>query len=394
MRTVETNPFRPGADAVPPVWAGRDRELADWRRMRDARAAHVYVTGRCLLGAPGIGKSVLAHKLAGLAREAGDLVVPTVRLSTGADPLALLARRLGEAAAGAATGGALVAGLSSLLDRVSEIALAGASVRLARDRPDATPTATLSAAIVGLAEAAAARRGVLHLTVDEIQNARGRARSDLLTVLADALAAEVEPGNDRYHPVVVCLTGLPVFEESTSGADGATFRRRFDLTLLTHLDPGTDVVRALVAADANGFFLPPGEAVTMERAAIDALAARTHGDPYLLQLVGHHAWNVRPDPRITAADVASGYEAARPQLVRHVERTLEELSQDKRRFVEAMWELAPDHRRAQEVAARLGGPPSRWSTTAARLERDGIIVRDRPYRFANLALVALLAGEL
>jgi hypothetical protein len=95
MRTATNNPFEPGSDRIPQVWAGRHEQLADWRdRLRPRRAAGQYERGRTLLGEPGIGKSVLVRRIASDAARAGDWVTPQVRVPRGVSPLPLLAEAL------------------------------------------------------------------------------------------------------------------------------------------------------------------------------------------------------------------------------------------------------------------------------------------------------------
>ena len=69
------NPFEPGSGAVPPIWVGRDDELADiTSRLVPRRRAGLFERGRTYLGDPGLGKSVLVNRIAGKVASALERV--------------------------------------------------------------------------------------------------------------------------------------------------------------------------------------------------------------------------------------------------------------------------------------------------------------------------------
>lgn len=92
VRDALDNPFSPGSDTIPAVWAGRTAHLSDWRDVvRPRRIAGLAERGRTVLGEPGSGKSSLVRKIAQDAAAAGDWVTPQLRIASGADPLKLVA---------------------------------------------------------------------------------------------------------------------------------------------------------------------------------------------------------------------------------------------------------------------------------------------------------------
>ena len=95
MRNAADNPFSPGSDHLPPVWAGRFPQLNDWEAVvRPRRSAGIYERGRTFLGEAGLGKSTLVQRIAKMASEQGDVVTAQIRLPAGADPLKAVAREL------------------------------------------------------------------------------------------------------------------------------------------------------------------------------------------------------------------------------------------------------------------------------------------------------------
>jgi MoxR-like ATPase len=75
MRSPLNNPFQPGSDVVPAVWAGRVRQMSDWRDvLRPRLDAGLFERGRTILGEPGLGKSTLVRRIAAEAEERGDWV--------------------------------------------------------------------------------------------------------------------------------------------------------------------------------------------------------------------------------------------------------------------------------------------------------------------------------
>jgi ABC-type glutathione transport system ATPase component len=92
VRTATNNPFTPGSDIVPRVWAGRITQLNDWEAVvRPRRFVGLPERGRTILGEAGLGKSTLARRIATMAEQQGDWVTPQLRIPMGADPFKAVA---------------------------------------------------------------------------------------------------------------------------------------------------------------------------------------------------------------------------------------------------------------------------------------------------------------
>lgn len=404
MRDATTNPFEPGSDRVPQVWAGRHAQLADWRdRVRPRRLGGQGERGRTLLGEPGIGKSVLARRIAAAAVEEGDLVTEQVRLPRGVDPLPLLGRALLEVADDAGLPDARDAAIEAVLRRVRRLSAAGVGVELAPGEGP-PPHVALTELLVAIGRAALRQGRVLVVHVDEVQNVDDDAAlSQLLVALGDALSHDEEvtaPSGQRLVvalPLAVYLTGLPEFHDRASSRTGATFARRFQTTLLGPLDD-EDVRGALRPFAHVGWPVTDehGEhRITMTQGAVDEVVARCHGDPFLFQLAGQHAWDAGEARVIDTVDVRRGWEQARTEATTHVERLLSRLPETERAFLEAMADLAPAERTATTIARALGYErASQVGAIAQRLDTvRGILERGKPYAFRTRAVEAYLGGE-
>ncbi len=406
MRSPLNNPFEPGSDRVPAVWAGRTDILADWRdRVRVRRAAGQYERGRTLLGEAGIGKSVLVRRIAAEAEANGDWATPQIRVPRGGSPLRLLADALLQLAEDAGLRSMADARLGTLLDRVHTIAVMQVSLGL--QPADGAPAhAALQQLLVELGRAAAAAGQVVLVHLDEVQNSiDGDELSQVLIALGDALAHEDQtavPGGtmETLLPLTVYLTGLPEFTDVATSLGGATFTRRFATTVLEPIDDG-DLHLALrpfvrdgweVAADGRT------ERVAMSPAAARRIVELCHGDPFLFQLAGQQAWDAGTDMILDVDDVIRGWSRARPEATRHVERLLERLPAKERQMIDVMAGLPPDQRTLTNIAREMGyEAASQAGPTAMRLDANrGIIERrgrSEPYVFRSRIVEARLTSE-
>lgn len=403
VRSPVNNPFEPGSDRIPTIWAGRQPQLADWRdRLRPRRVSGQYERGRTLLGEPGIGKSVLVRRIAVDAeREHGDWVTRQVRVPRGGNPLALLSEALLDLADAAGLPARREQCIGELLARVRVLTLLGAGVTL--DAADAPPAhRTLTALLVELGRRAFAEERVVVIHLDEVQNVTDPdLMSATLVALGDALAHE-EPhaapgGQVTVHlPLVVFLTGLPELRDYGSSLVGATFARRFAPELLDPISDD-DLHAALHRFVHHGWpVLADGDPalVTMEPAAAAAIVELSHGDPLLFQLAGQHAWDAGSDARLTAGDVERGWQRARSEARQRVEQQLERLPGNERAMLETMAALDADERTLTTIAKAMGyEQASQAGPTARRLDTvRGLISRGRPYGFRARAVEAYLRG--
>lgn len=401
MRTPLNNPFVPGSDTVPEVWAGRGEEISDFhRQVRPRRLAGAYERGRVLIGEPGIGKSVLASRIAAEAREAGDLVLPSLRIPRGGDPIALLAGVVADAVSAYSLGERVGSMATGLLDRITAIR-AGITVTL-QGAPAGVPHRELTLALSTLARTAMDDGRLLVVHIDEVQNVdRTEHMSQLLVALGDVMAETAEgtdaAGNphERHLPVAVTLTGLWSFVDDATRAAGATFARRFKAY---HLGPLEDVdIRTALApftSDGWPILTDDGPAVVTASAdAVQMLLEAVCGDPFLFQLVGQAAWNASTGPVIDRADVAAGIREVATEMTHHAERTLERLPRAERDLLDALLSLPREQRTLTAAGRELGKTPQQVATTAKRLEMRSIIRRGRPIAVTSRMTEALIGGR-
>lgn len=406
MRDALDNPFNPGSDTIPAVWAGRTEQLSDWRDIvRPRRLSGLPERGRTILGEPGLGKSTLVRRIAEEAREAGDWVTPQLRIPSGADPLKLVADAVLKLAEQAGLGASREKRIGEAISRVQAVAAAGMSLTLRQaDGPE--PYTALTELLIEVGRAAIARGHVMALIhIDEIQNTSNeKALSQLLIALGDALTCEVEvavPGGahvNRSLPIAVYLTGLPDFEDMAGARKGATFACRFKTTTLSAIDDD-DLAEALQEFVLDGWEVPDGNGgtarVRMEPDAAALIIDICRGEPFLFQLAGEQAWYADRTTTITADDVRDGWRGAQREARAHVERILERLPSRERQFVETMAALPAEERTLTQIAQQMGfAKATDAGPTSQRLDTvRGIIDRGRLYTFRHRAVEAYLSSD-
>lgn len=406
MRDALDNPFSPGSDTVPEVWAGRTEQLSDWRDVvRPRRLAGLPERGRTILGEPGLGKSTLVRRIADDASRAGDWVTPQLRIPAGSDPLKLVADAVLRLADAAGLPSSREKRIAHAIARVQAVAVSGISLTLrGTDGPE--PYRALTELLVEIGLAAIARGDVIALIhVDEIQNITDeKALSQLLIALGDALTHETEvtvPGGARVSrslPLAVFLTGLPDFEAMAGARKGATFARRFKTTTLSPIDDD-DIAEALQEFVLEGWEVPGASGdiarVWMQQEAAALMVEICRGEPFLFQLAGEQAWYMGDGTTITSEEVRRGWRGAQREAVAHVERILERLPPRERQFLQAMADLPVAERTLSRIAEAMGfakitdaGPTSQRLDTVR-----GIIDRGRPYAFRHRAVEAYLTSD-
>lgn len=406
MRDALDNPFSPGSDSIPAVWAGRATQLSDWRDIvRPRRLAGLPERGRTILGEPGLGKSTLVRRIAQAAAAAGDWVTPQLRIPSGTDPLKLVADAVLRLADAAGLPASREKRIADAIARVQAVAVSGISVTL-RGHEGPEPHTALTDLLVEVGNAAITRGDVMALVhIDEVQNITDdKALSQLLIAVGDAITREVEvtvPGGTRVSrtlPIAVYLTGLPDFEDMAGARKVATFARRFKTNTLAPLSDD-DLAQALQVFVLEGWEVPDGAGsfsrIRMEPEAASLIIDICRGEPFLFQLAGEQAWYAGTDPTITADQVRAGWRGAHREATAHVERILDRLPTRERQFVQVMAELPATERTLSRIAQDMGlAKVTDAGPTSQRLDRErGIIERGRPYTFRHRALEALLTSN-
>jgi hypothetical protein len=380
MAASSNNPFRPGAGAVPAVWAGRAGLLPTHDHRRTARLRGEYTSATVFIGPSGIGKSVLVNRFARQAANARDVVLNAVRVAKRSDPIAQLAAEVEQATRHIAGATKLVDQLAAQLDRVQLIGVKG--VRSAAEKGGiANPHLEVRDALIGLASTLArenhrrprAQRALV-IRLDEFQNAGNEQRSKLLSALGDVLEHTITldvPGASLEHhlPVLLYVTGLPDLLNRATNVD--RFRRRFDTIALGMLTD-SEVIEALLNTP-----LPDG--VTFAPDAATALANIIAGDPYLFQLVGKHAWDAATSSTIDLAAVEAADDATYPQRLQTIEAASADIPEGEATVLDAIYELVDAQGRVSgaEVAAHLTRDAPQIAPAAQRLERRAAIRRER-----------------
>jgi hypothetical protein len=247
-------------------------------------------------GLRGVGKTVMLNEVADAALEQGWITIPETltpgfldRLINEHLPTRL--QKLDGTAKRRMTGVTAPLSLGGLTWETVETHPAGVGLRTQIEQ------------LAGLVQ------GGILFTLDEIHKAR---TPDLVI-----FCAEIQHAFREELPVAFVGAGLPkaVDEALTSADSPLTFLRRADRHLLGSVDL-EDVKTALQGPIEQG-----GRRISEEALQLAAEATKARNDdggggyPFLIQLVGYHAWNQhREVEEITVADVRRGISIARRKL--------------------------------------------------------------------------------
>lgn len=356
-----TNPYRPGFNAAPPAFVGRERLLG---AVREALAV-AALDGRTprpiiITGTRGVGKTVALGEAASLA--AAEHAWPTVHVEVrpGRDFTPLLTERLNAARHllehttaddrrhPVITGGKLGASALGV----------GGEVEVLLERHGSGPADPLEAALGAAMRAAMEEGSGLVITIDEVQYAERAELAGFTAILQERMA--------ENWPLVVIVAGLPSIREP----------RR----VVTYLERGEWHELGLLSRDeAEQALTEPAVDAgrPMEPDAARELATASGGYPYAVQLYGHHAWRASSGAdRITLDHALDAGEAARRELVEglYVARW-NDASEREREYLTAAARLIVRSGEATggAVAAELGKASTEVSYLRDRLLKKGTL---------------------
>lgn len=346
--TTAGNPFRPSFGVSPRVLAGREDLLQDFDVALDEGPGSPL---RSLLvsGARGMGKTVMLNELEDIARTRGWLVL---RLPEGDRMLeelevstvpALLAEHDDRAVRRRLTGGGV-----------------GAVGSVSTSVEDRYPVRhSLARLLERLSDVLAEHETGLLFTLDEVQ----AATPDVVGEFAGTYQHLVR--DDRE--VAFVAAGLPTGIDALLRQAGTTFLRRAERVHLLALTDEEVATAARATVEDTGRTLPDD--------ARDRFVEVVHGYPYLLQLVGYHAWRVDPArAEVSLEDVDRTLPVVVERMGRLVHApALGGLAERQRGYLRAM---AVDDRPAstREVARRMGVSMSEQNVYRSRLIDRELVV--------------------
>ena len=283
------NPFKPSFGASPPLLAGRDELIEDFRAaLVDGPGA----PGRATLytGARGAGKTVMLNEIEEQAKQRGWIVVSETATSSLVDRLTqsrlpeLLRRFDPEAVRSRLTGFSIPVTGGGVTWETIEAHVVKADLR---------------SQVNLLTDLLAENETGLLITLDEIHRHQIEELRELVTVVQHAFREDRE--------VAFVAAGLSSSISDLLSDEILTFLRRADRHHLGVVERD-EVRRAL-----EGPIRDAGREVASD--ALDVMAEGTQGYPFLIQLVGAYSWRVNTDaPDISLADAGTGVANARRRL--------------------------------------------------------------------------------
>ncbi|MBO1902789.1 ATP-binding protein [Leucobacter weissii] len=363
----QPNPYRPGFNQAPVVFAGRGEVLDAANEALDVAA----LDGRTprpvvLVGPRGVGKTVTLGEISQLAAqrswptvhvearagslvaELGDRLRAARNLFDGREPAASSRRRT------RITGAKVEASVLGIGG--------GIEIERAADDRESEQRGGLGAELRGVMRAATAQGSGLLLALDELQNASSAELHELGAVLQEHVA-------DAW-PLVVVIAALPSFRGKRGGR------------MPTYLERAEwHALEGLAAPDAREALLGPAEQSgrPMTDGAADALLALAGGYPYAIQVAGHFAWRASHGAKTITEQHAA---AAAPRIGADLDQLFlsrwEDASPREREYLAALAEAEILHSEPHggQVAAVLGQRVSAVSYLRDRLIKKGTIYRD------------------
>ena len=382
MRTRTPNPYRPGFNQAPVVFAGRD-DVIDGADEALEVAAYDGRTPRplVLVGPRGLGKTVTLGEISDLA--ARKLSWPTVHVEAkpGSCVINDLIARLG--AARALLEGTTAPSRSRSRVKGGKVSahVLGIGGEVELEANGATEE-TLSGALAATMRAATARSAGVLVTVDEAQSMT----ADELGQLGGALQETVP----EDWPLVVAMAALPSLRTNRGPRRLPTYLERAEWHELEFL-PEPEARDALCA---------PAELAgrPMTEDAADLLLAAAGGYPYAIQVAGHFSWRASASAnRITVAHARAALPRVRTDLEQLLRGRWDDASPKEREYLRALAAASAEKAAptGADVAERLGVGTREVSYLRDRLIKKGTIYRDsgQHLRFITPGMAEWILGR-
>ena len=360
------NPFTATVGKTPVVVAGRDEYLRDFdAAIQDGPGSHERIS--IITGPRGVGKTVLLNEFEAVARSHSWHVISETTTRGFIDRIRDRAYKLVQELS------------SEPKRRLSGIKLPYLGFDT-ESVPAYSPTPTLRSVLDELFDCQAeidARLGQepvgLLITLDELHYAHMDEIVEFGTTIQHLVREDRE--------IAVAMAGIPGAVKPLLAADEGrnpvTFLRRAN-RIETGMVPIEEVRMALEETAAQ-----VGVSWTPE--ALDAASNATGGYPFMIQLVGQHAFRNLTDNEIDEEAVSHGIGAARRKLGQLVhEPSLADLSEVDRTFLTAM-STDDGPSRMLDIAARLG-VDSQYAGTYRKRLIDAEMIRPTSHGYVDYEL--------
>lgn len=337
------NPFTPSFGEMPLYLAGREKVISDLRKAYRSSRRRPELT-LSVQGARGTGKTALLSAAAAEASESGWISISVMAMPGLLEDILIQTRRSAAHLLASDSGARISSvGVGELLH-----------IELARERPDAGNWRSEMSDV--LDELDNSDIGLL-VTVDEVQPSL-----EEVVQLVATYQLFVREG----RKIALVLAGLPHNMSALLNDKSVSFLRRAQACYLGRLDD-IDVesaFRKTVERDGR----------TIEDDALAAMVKASGGFPFMMQLVGYHAWETGlPSKIITGEHAQSGIAIAEREMKeRVISATYRSLSDGDRLFLEAMLDDDGDSK-IGDIAERLGKTTSYATQYKLRLMRQGVI---------------------
>ena len=270
--------------------------------------------------------------------------------------------------------------------------------------------ATLRSALTDIAAAAADRDSGVLITVDELQAVNDDDAEEFATAIQHLIRRE-------RRPMMFVGAGLPAVERTLFANKDLTFFQRCRRMSLIPLDDTEAEYAAIATVEAAG--------ATIDSEAVDIIVRESSGYPFMVQLVGFHAWEAAsvhtgntseaaassdaassaaaltgtdssqspnaPDVfpiRITGPDAEAGAAAARDEMGRlFIQPAWNGLSQQAQRYLHAM-SIDDGDSSTTTITSRIASTPAHADRYKQQLIDEGLAVSEGygRVRFAHRSL--------
>jgi AAA ATPase domain len=361
------NPYTPGAGARPPLLAGRDAELDDFRIAFQRLAAGQFARSFVLDGLRGVGKTVLLNEADVIAREHGWVSSGVVECNEDDDLPLLMARLCHRALRRLSMGKRLSTGVERALGVLRAFTFAMDTDGRWRFNIDVQ-------AVKGVADSGDPEADIIELLAEvgiaASQNGSGAAFFlDELQFLGKRslalMAAAMHGISQQNAPVLLIAAGLPQLPLMLKNAKPYT-ERLFDFRTIGGLPRATAAAALTVPAERLQ--------AAFDRDALDLILDRTDGYPHFLQQWGETIWREADGPTVTLQDAQVAEELVNDELDRRFFRDrYEKATEAEQIYMAAMADLGDGRHSSTDIAGHMGMSPRELSVRRAGLIDKGLI---------------------